>query len=136
MKKKFLVALSMLLVVGLATGCGCSKKTETKKEEQEKYNTNEEVVKDQEVGELKFTNTSLKVDDNYSTLVTLVSNPTSSDVEVRIFYIHVKDKDGNEIVKLEGYVGDVIPAGESREIISNADMDLSKAASIEYEMVK
>lgn len=136
MKKKFLVALSLLLVVGLATGCGCSKKSESKKEEQEKYNTNEEVVKDQEVGDLKFTNTSLKVDDNYSTLVTLVSNPTSSDIDVRIFYIHVKDKDGNEIVKLEGYVGDVIPAGESREITSNADMDLSKATSIEYEMVK
>ena len=136
MKKKFLVALSLLLVVGLATGCGCSKRQEGKKEEKENFNTNEDVVKDQEVGELKFTNTSLKVDKNYSTLVTLVSNPTSNDIEVRIFNIYVKDQDGNEIVKLEGYVGDVIPAGESREITSNADMDLSKAASIEYEMVK
>ena len=136
MKKKFLVALSLLLVVGLATGCGCSKRQEGKKEEKENFNTNEDVVKDQEVGELKFTNTSLKVDKNYSTLVTLVSNPTSNDIEVRIFNIYVKDKDGNEIVKLEGYVGDVIPAGESREITSNADMDLSKAASLEYEMVK
>lgn len=136
MKKKFLLALSLLLVVGLATGCGCSKKQEEKKEKKENFNTNEDVVKDQEVGELKFTNTSLKVDKNYSTLVTLVSNPTSNDIEVRIFNIYVKDKDGNEIVKLEGYVGDVIPAGESREITSNADMDLSKAASIEYEMVK
>ena len=136
MKKKFLVALSLLLVVGLATGCGCSKRQEGKKEEKENFNTNEDVVKDQEVGKLKFTNTSLKVDKNYSTLVTLVSNPTSNDIEVRIFNIYVKDKDGNEIVKLEGYVGDVIPAGESREITSNADMDLSKAASIEYEMVK
>ena len=126
----------MLLVVGLATGCGCSKRQEGKKEEKENFNTNEDVVKDQEVGELKFTNTSLKVDKNYSTLVTLVSNPTSNDIEVRIFNIYVKDKDGHEIVKLEGYVGDVIPAGESREITSNADMDLSKAASIEYEMVK
>ena len=136
MKKKFLVALSLLLVVGLATGCGCSKRQEGKKEEKENFNTNEDVVKDQEVGELKFTNTSLKVDKNYSTLVTLVSNPTSNDIEVRIFNIYVKDKDGNEIVKLEGSVGDVLPAGESREITSNADMDLSKAASIEYEMVK
>ena len=136
MKKKFLVALSLLLVVGLATGCGCSKRQEGKKEEKENFNTNEDVVKDQEVGKLKFTNTSLKVDKNYSTLVTLVSNPTSNDIEVKIFNIYVKDKDGHEIVKLEGYVGDVIPAGESREITSNADMDLSKAASIEYEMVK
>lgn len=133
MKKTLLVILSLFLVVGLATGCGCSKK-ETKKED--KFNTNEEVIKDQVVEELKLTNTSLKVDDNYSTLVTLVSNPTSEDKEVRVFNIYVKDKDGKEIVTLQGYVGDVIPAGESREITSNVDMDLSKAASIDYEIVK
>lgn len=133
MKKTLLVMLSLLLVVGLATGCGCSKKEEKK---EDKYNTNEDVIKDQEVEELKLTNTSLKVDNNYSTLVTLVSNPTSEDKEVRVFNIYVKDKNGNEIVTLEGYVGDVVPAGESREITSNVDMDLSNAASIEYEIVK
>lgn len=133
MKKTLLVMLSLFLVVGLATGCGCSKKEEKK---EDKFNTNEDVIKDQVVEELKLTNTSLKVDDNYSTLVTLVSNPTSEDKEVRVFNIYVKDKDGNEIVTLQGYVGDVIPAGESREITSNVDMDLSKAISIDYEIVK
>lgn len=135
MKKKFLVALSLLLVVGLATGCGCSKRQEGKKEEKENFNTNEDVVKDQEVGELKFTNTSLKVDKNFSTLVTSISNPTSNDIEVKIFNIHIKDKNGNEIIKLDGYVGGIIPAGESREVTSNIDMDLSKATSIEYDIV-
>lgn len=133
MKKTLLVMLSLFLVVGLATGCGCSKKEEKK---EDKFNTNEDVIKDQVVEELKLTNTSLKVDDNYSTLVTLVSNPTSEDKEVRVFNIYVKDKDGKEIVTLQGYVGDVIPAGESREITSNVDMDLSKATSIDYEIVK
>lgn len=133
MKKTLLVMLSLFLVVGLATGCGCSKKEEKK---EDKFNTNEDVIKDQVVEELKLTNTSLKVDDNYSTLVTLVSNPTSEDKEVRVFNIYVKDKDGKEIVTLQGYVGDVIPAGESREITSNVDMDLSKAISIDYEIVK
>lgn len=133
MKKTLLVMLSLILVVGLTTGCGCSKKEEKK---EEKYNTNEDVIKDQEVEDLKLTNTSLKVDDNYSTLVTLVSNPTSEDKEVKRFNIYVKDKDGKEIITLQGYVGDVVPAGESREITSNVNMDLSNAASIEYEIVK
>ncbi len=133
MKKKLLIVLSLFLVVGLATGCGCSKKEEKK---QDKFNTNEKVVENKNVEDLTLTNTSLKVDKNYSTLVTLVSNPTKEDKEVRIFNIHVKDKNGNEIVTLQGYVGDVIPAGESREITSNVDMDLSNAADIEYEIVK
>lgn len=133
MKKKLLIILSLFLVVGLATGCGCSKKEEKK---QDKFNTNEKVVEDKKVEDLTLTNTSLKVDKNYSTLVTLVSNPTSEDKEIRIFNIHVKDKSGNEIVTLQGYVGDIIPAGESREITSNVDMDLSKATDIEYEIVK
>lgn len=133
MKKTLLVILSLFLVVGLATGCGCSKKEEKK---EDKFNTNEDVIKDQQVEELNLTNTSLKVDDNYSTLVTLVSNPTNEDKEVRVFNIYVKDKDGNEIVTLQGYVGDVIPAGESREITSNVIMDLSNATSIEYEILK
>ena len=100
------------------------------------FNTNEKVIENKKVEDLTLTNTSLKVDKNYSTLVTLVSNPTGEDKEVRIFNIHVKDKKGNEIVTLQGYVGDVIPAGESREITSNVDMDLSNAADIEYEIVK
>lgn len=132
MKKSLLIVISLFLVVGLATGCGCSKKEEKK----DKFNTNEKVIENKKVEDLTLTNTSLKVDKNYSTLVTLVSNPTGEDKEVRIFNIHVKDKKGNEIVTLQGYVGDVIPAGESREITSNVDMDLSNAADIEYEIVK
>ena len=62
-------------------------------------------------------------------------NPTSNDIEVKIFNIYVKDKNENEIIKLDGYVGGIIPAGESREVTSNIDMDLSKATSIEYDIV-
>ena len=144
MKKTFLTVLSVFLVVGIATGCGCKKKDsksgdsskksgETKTEES--YNTNEDVIKDQEVEGLKLTNTSLVSTEYSATLVTSVTNPTDSDIDVRIFYIHVKDKEGNEIVTLQGYVGGVVPAGETREITSSVDRNLDDAASIEYELV-
>ena len=146
MKKKFLTILSAFLVVGLATGCGCKKSGKTaeekknaeeeKKKTEERYNTNEEVIKDQEVEGLKLTNTSLVSTEYSATLVTSVTNPTSSDIDVRIFYIHVKDKDGNEIVTLQGYVGGKVPAGETREITSSVDRNLDDAASIEYELVE
>ena len=132
MKRILIISVTMLLALGLVTGCG--KKEETKSEES--YNTNSGVVGDKVVEELNLTNTSLVSKGNYSTLVTLVTNPTSEDKEVRIFNIYVKDKDGKEIVKLQGYVGDVVPAGESREITSNVDMNLDHAHTIEYEIVK
>lgn len=134
MKKILTLSISMLLVLGLVTGCGCTKKEETKKDES--YNTNEGVVGDKVVEELKLTNTSLVSKGNYSTLVTLVTNPTKEDKEVRIFNIYVKDKDGNEIVTLQGYVGGVVPAGQTKEIESNVDMNLDHAYTIEYEILK
>ena len=137
MKKTFLTGLALLLVVGVATGCGCKKKEKTKKEDkqEETYNTNEGVIEDKEVEGLKLTNTSLVSTENSATLVTSVSNPTNEDKEVRIFYIHVKDKNGDEIVTLQGYVGGVVPAGQTREITSNVDRNLDNAYKVEYELV-
>lgn len=138
MKKTFLTGLALLLVVGVATGCGCKKKDKNKNEDKPKetYNTNENVIKDQEVEGLKLTNTSLVSTEHGATLVTSVTNPTKEDKKVRIFYIHVKDKNGDEIVKLTGYVGGVVPAGQTRDITSNVDRNLDNAASIEYELVE
>jgi hypothetical protein len=137
MKKTFLTGLALLLTVSIATGCGCKKKEKTTEDtSKETYNTNEGVIKDQEVEGLKLTNTSLVSTENSATLVTSVSNPTNEDKEVRIFYIHVKDKNGDEIVTLQGYVGGVVPAGQTREITSNVDRNLDNAYKVEYELVE
>jgi len=101
----------------------------------EKPNDNPGVIEDKEQDGLKFSNTSLFTSSTNSTLITLVSNTTNSDIEVRIFDIYVKDANGNTIVTLQGYVGGVVPAGESREIESNVDMDLSAAAELEYKII-
>ena len=131
MKKVTKLLLVLLFGIVLTTGCGC-----TKKEEKKKVNTNEGVVEDKVVEELQLTNTSLVSTENSAVLVTRVTNPTKEDKEVRIFNITVKDKDGNTLTKLEGYVGGVVPAGQSREITSNVDINLDKAFNVEYELLK
>ena len=140
MKKKILLTLVMLLSISLVTGCGCGKKKSdgkdsTKKEDKIEYNTNKGVVEDKEVEGLKLTNTSLKTSEYNSTLVTSVSNPTNKDIYVRIFNIYVKDKEGNTIVTLQGYVGGIVPAGDTRNITSNVDMNLKDAYKVDYELV-
>lgn len=132
MKKKIIISLVMLLSVGIITGCGCKKK---EKKEEKKYNTNEGVIEDKEVEGLKLTNTSLVSTENSATLVTAVTNPTKKNKKVRIFNIYVKDKEGNTIVTLQGYVGGEVPAGETREITSNVDMNLDNAYKVEYEII-
>lgn len=134
MKKLFIVSLSVLLIFEICTGCG--RKKQDKKEIVESYNTNEGVIEDKVVDGLQLTNTSLVSYESSAKLVTKVTNTTDEDKLVKVFYIHVKDKNGNEIVKLLGYVGGVVPAGETREITSGVGMNLDKAYNIEYELVK
>ena len=141
MKKVFLTSVSMLLVLGLATGCGCSKKDSKKKsdtkEPEVKVNTEKEVIKDREVDGIKLTNTSLTTVDGISTLVTSVTNESKEDYHLDEYTIIIKDADGNEIIRIPGYVGDTIKAGETRTINSSVDIDLSTSAkSIEYEVKK
>lgn len=142
--KKFL-CLGLITISALTTFVGCGKKEEKNNDNikdndeptvEEKNNTNEGVVGDKEMNGLKFTNSSLTTyTNNNSTLITTVTNTTEEDVYVRVFNINIKDKDGNLIVSLLGYVGGVIPAGQSRDIESKVDMNLDNAYNIEYEVV-
>lgn len=133
--KKLLIGIFVVSILVGTTGCGCSKKKTEKPPVEEKgphANTNEGVIKDQQVGNLKMTNTALVIDDGKSQLTTLVSNDTDEDIYVEMFDIHVKDSEGNLITTLKGFVGNVVPAHDSRNIISNCTIDLSHAATIEY----
>lgn len=127
----------MLVTVFLLgmTGCGKAKKDELDSGNSGSHsNTNENVVKDQELGSLKFTNTSLVVKDGMSKLTVSVTNDTDEDIAVEMFDIYVKDADGNTIVTLQGYVGGVVPKHTTREVITDCTLDLSNAENIEYSM--
>ena len=140
MKKKLIMTLSLVLVLGLAAGCSCSKKKENKKSNEKqpviKTNTEPEVIKDREVDGIKLTNSSVITTDGVTEITTSVTNPTSEDYHLDEFKIIVKDKNGDVMITLPGYVGDVIKAGETRTIRSSVSMDLSTAKSVEYEVSK
>lgn len=136
MKKIIMMSFTVLLIVGLVTGCGCKKKEKVKVKEEIKVNTNKDVIKNQEVDGIKMTNTSMVTKNGLTKLVTSVTNDTDKDYKLDEYMIIIKDKDGKEIVKIPGYVGDTIKSGETRTINSSVDIDLSNAASIEYEVKK
>ena len=123
-----------LSIIGLVTGCGCSKKGE--KQDDIKANTNEEVVKNQTVDVFEFKNTSLIYENGETTLETSITNTSSEDQNLQEFAIQVLDKDGNEMITLTGFIGDTLKAGETRVIDSYCRDDLTNATKIVYSIKK
>ena len=140
MKKIINITLMLLVCITLVTGCGKDKtKNDDKKDDNKttvEVNNNEEVTKDQNIEGITITNTSLVYEDGISYLKATVTNNTGSDYKLNEYRINVKDSDGNIIVTMPGYVGSVLKNGESKTINTMISEDLSKAYSIEYEVVK
>ena len=140
MKKIINITLMLLVCLTLVTGCGKDKsKNEAKKDDNKttvEVNNNEEVTKDQNIEGITITNTSLVYEDGISYLKATVTNNTGSDYELNEYKINVKDNNGNIIVTMPGYVGSVIKNGESKTVNTMISEDLSKAYSIEYEVIK
>ena len=130
----------LLVCITLVTWCGKDKTKNDDKEYANKttveVNNNEEVTKDQNIEWITITNTSLVYEEEISYLKATVTNNTGSDYELNEYKINVKDSDGNIIVTMPGYVGSVLKNGESKTINTTIGEDLSKAYSIEYEVVK
>ena len=101
-----------------------------------KTNTNENVIKDQQIGNFNFTNTSLNYKDGNSVLRVSVTNTSNQELSLQEFKIHVYDSKHNEIVTLTGFIGDKLLAGETKYIESTYADDLTNAHSIEYEIVE
>ena len=137
MKRIVNITLMLLVCITLVTGCGKDKtKNDDKKDDNNQtieVNDNKEVIKDQNIDGIEITNTSLVYEGGISYLNATVTNNTGSDYELNEYRINVKDSDGNIIVTMPGYVGSVLKNGESNTMITE---DLSKAYSIEYEVVK
>ena len=128
------IKIILIGIIGLNIITGCFKKEE--KKEEVKVNTNENVVKDQEVEGLKMTNTSLVYENGTTVLVTEVINEKEEDITVKRIRIKVKDKEGNILTTLIGTIADTIKPGESRTIETETPLDLSKAESVEYSVEK
>ena len=128
--KKIIITISMLLVLGLVTGCGCSKK-EKIKEETDVENKEQTVVEDQIFEGLEFVN----VGASNGIVKTVVINNTGVKYEGSKFSIKVMDENGNVIVELIDEVKEEMETGTTKTIETKTDADLSNAVSIEYSIL-
>ena len=131
MKKIMSLSISMLLVLGIVTGCGCNKK----EKEESKTNTStgeETVIKDQIYEGLEFVN----VGATNGIVKTTVINNTGVVYEGSKFSMKIMDSNGNVLKEATDEVKGPIETGTKKTVETKVGIDLSKAVSIEYSIVK
>lgn len=99
-------------------------------------NTQAEIVKEFEINGLRFSNIAVITEGTTSYLTMDVTNPTNNLIKMKSVDIVMKDKDGNVLTTLLGYFGGEVPAGETRTISSQAEIDLTKAVTKEVTITK
>ena len=132
MKKVMTLSISMLLVLGLVTGCGCNKKEENKKTNITTPNGEETVMKDQIYEGLEFVN----VGATNGVIKTTVINNTGVVYEGSKFSMKIMDSNGNVLKEATDEVKGPMETGTTKTVETKVGIDLSKAASIEYSIVK
>lgn len=132
MKKLVLLIVPVLLL----TGCGCKRKDNNIRLEEynnsEKANVKENIIKEQEINGLKFSNIALIFEDENSTFSVEITNLTDNSIEVNSIRLLFKDKDGKKIVEVPGYVGSILEPKTSIIMMANSNIDLRGASSVEY----
>jgi len=126
-----LAILIIILVVVFATGNDGDVAKGSEEKNGPVANTNAEIIKEFDLEGLKFSNISVITEGTTSFVTMDVTNPTGSVIKMESIDIMFKDKEGNEIATLLGYFGGEVPAGETRVISSQAEIDLTGAITRE-----
>ena len=125
MKKILIIIVSVLLF----TGC-----TNNETSNNSKVNTNENIIKEQVIGNVNINNISLTYKEGTSNFKMTITNIADQNININNFKVTFKSKSGSIITVLNGFSLDNIEPNTSLEIVLDSDIDLSKAYSVEYEI--
>ena len=89
--------------------------------EDKKYaNTEQGIVKEEEVEGLNFSNISLITENGYTTFTCDVTNTSDSEINMENVDIVLKDKNDNTVITLLGNIGDLMKPSDTRTITASA----------------
>lgn len=131
MKKIIMISISVLLILGLVTGCGCNKRDKEKNAKVDN-DKNQTVVENQVFEGLEFVN----VGASNGVVTTIIINNTGVVYEGSKFSMKIMDENGNILKELTDEVKIKMETGTTQTIKTKTNIDLSKAVSIEYSIVK
>ena len=134
MKKIMSFGIMLLTILLVTSGCGCSKKrlesNNQNNHSNENFNENSSVIKDNVFEGFEFLNTGVA----NGQIETIVINNTGVFFEGSDFKMTIKDSEGNIIAELTDTVGPM-DFGTTKTVVTKTDVDLSKAAVIQYNII-
>lgn len=135
MKKKIVTLGIVALLMVTVAGCGCKKKTDGYDINAKSVsNTSANVVKDQVVDGVKFSNVMMSIKSGQTSFTCDAENQGKDTVSAKYLVIHANDADGKELSKLIVAFGE-LKSGETKQISVANDTDMTKAKSVTYEFV-
>lgn len=135
MKKVLLTTLALVSLI-MVSGCGKKENQPLPKftEEVIKANTNEEVIKDQEVNGIKLSNISVVYEKNESILTISITNISSSVIPVDSVVAKYTYEDG-KTSQIDILVDTPLVTQQTVYATGTTTDDLTKAKKVEYEIV-
>lgn len=129
--KKIIIGLILLF---LTVGCGCNNKKETTKKDDLGFDANFNITDNVNIDGLLITDVQLIIKNETSNYSAVVTNKTDDLYKLETISIILKDKNGNIIEELSGYIGSDIAVDSSRDLFISTDKNLKNAYSIEYKI--
>lgn len=131
-EEKKIIVVSLFLIIGLILLIvSIPKGVDTKTKSDSFRHREEGIVKEEEYKGIKLTNIKMITEDGYTTFKATATNVSEEDIKLENFYIDLKDKKGNSIIKLLGFIPDGLKKGEVKQIRASAKGEFRDAYSKE-----
>lgn len=141
-----LVAITVIvIIIAIVRGGGKKEEEKTGKEntapaeefvqvldDGTRLNTSEDLKKMKTIDGMEITNIQLTEKGNQTLLLGNITNPTDTTKGGFIADVTVLDKQGNEIITIDAYIGEIKP-GESQQFSTSATFDYANAYDFKIE---
>lgn len=130
----------LLMIIGtlFISGCSCVRKNvdndgnKDNSDDNVTVITDEDVVGEKNVNGIVFENTTFKVEDGVSSIITKVTNRSGATFALENYQMTVTDKDGQILTILTHTFNETLENNEEKFYTTPCNLDLSKAAKVEY----
>ena len=112
--------------------CGCGKREENKKPEEEPKNKIESKAT---INDLEIEVIETKIENGTSEYTMEITNKASESKKVNVIEVKAKDSEGKEVITLLGVVEEEIAPGEKTRVTCSYGGELENVKTLEYEVI-
>ena len=130
---KMILAGILVVILSLTLWFSLKPKDSNKKiaeSDKEKFaHTEKDIIKEEQLDDLKFSNVTLITENGYTTFSCDVTNSKDEEVNVENVNIELKDNAGNTVITLLGNIGSSLKPNETRVITASAKGEFKNVVS-------